>query len=199
MRNNIDDVGFVRTLITELSKKLSIDQQRIYATGFSNGSMLSHVLACELSEHIAAIGAVDGVIMVPPCTPEAAMSVLVIHGTADPRSLWAGGLGAKNPDKGMRDSIPVTMDRLYDRYHCAAEDKVFLQQNAVTCIKRECSNGAEVGLCRVEGGGHQWPGAEAIWPEQLGPVNKDISASRVIWDFFAAHPKRAPTESASLR
>ena len=199
MRKNVDDVGFVRAMITELSKKLSINHQRIYATGFSNGSMLSHRLACDLSDRIAAIATVSGVIMMPPCAPADEMSVLVIHGTEDPRSLWAGGLGAKDPDKGVRDSIPVTMDRLYDRYHCAAGDTVFLQQNAVTCTRRDCSNGAEVGLCRVEGGGHQWPGAEAIWPDKLGPVNQDISASRVIWDFFAAHSQRARTESASLQ
>jgi polyhydroxybutyrate depolymerase len=197
MRENVDDVGFVNAMIDSLSEKLPIDPRRIYATGFSNGSMLSHRLACELSDQIASIAAVSGVIMIPPCTPESAVSVLVMHGTDDPRSLWEGGVGDKNPEKGVRESIPVTMQRLQDRYDCATTDRTFLQKNAVTCTERQCTGGVAVGLCRIEGGGHQWPGSKAVWPDRLGPVNTDISASRVIWEFFAAHPKPAVAEQAA--
>lgn len=189
MRANIDDVGFVRRLLADLGRQVAVDPWRIFATGFSNGSMMSHRLACEMSDKLAAIVAVSGVIMVPACEPGEAVSVLVMHGTADPRSLWEGGLGDKDPSKGVRDSIPVTMDKLNTRYQCAAPDRTFLQRNAATCTERSCAAGNTVGLCRLEGAGHQWAGAKALWPNRLGPVNTDISASQVIWDFFAAHPK----------
>src|SRR4030042_1455717 len=48
--NNIDDVGFIRELIDKLEKKLAIDKARIYATGISNGGMMSYRLACELAD-----------------------------------------------------------------------------------------------------------------------------------------------------
>jgi hypothetical protein len=44
---NIDDVGFVRALVAQLSATLCIDERRIYATGMSNGGFMSHRLACE--------------------------------------------------------------------------------------------------------------------------------------------------------
>lgn len=199
MREQIDDVGFVRALLDSLDNELSVDPLKVYATGFSNGSMLSHRLACELPQRIAAIAAVSGVIMVPPCHPGEAVSVLVIHGTKDPRSLWEGGLGDKDPAKGVRESIPVTMAHLYERYQCAAAEQTFLQRNAATCTARACADGAEVALCRLEGAGHQWPGAKALWPKRLGPVNVDINASEVIWDFFARHPKRASPDTVTER
>jgi polyhydroxybutyrate depolymerase len=43
--NNIDDVGFVRALIAELSLSLPINRRRVYATGLSNGGMMAHRLA----------------------------------------------------------------------------------------------------------------------------------------------------------
>ena len=53
-KNNVDDVGFVRALIQEVSSLISIDSKRVYATGFSNGAILAYRLACELSDKIAA-------------------------------------------------------------------------------------------------------------------------------------------------
>jgi polyhydroxybutyrate depolymerase len=188
MRANIDDVGFVSALIDKIEQDYCVDDRRIYATGFSNGAMMAHRLACELSERIAAIAPVSGVVMVSSCTPKRKVPVLVFHGTADPRSLWAGGLGDKDPRKGVRDSIPHTMDMLSARNACSSASTEFLKQGAVTCTRRPgCSGDAEVGLCRIEGGGHQWPGGEAVWPGRLGPANQDISAAQVMWDFFKRH------------
>ncbi len=53
--NQIDDVGFVRALIEDLSTTITIDRKRVYATGFSNGAIMAYRLACELSDQIAAI------------------------------------------------------------------------------------------------------------------------------------------------
>lgn len=190
MRQNIDDVGFVANLINQLQTDFCIDSQRIYATGFSNGSMLSHRLACELSDKIAAIAPVSGVIMVPECHPKEPVSVMVFHGTADPRSLWEGGIGDKDPSKGRRDSIPTTMDKLYRRYQCGST-KPSLRKGAALCSSTQCNGGAEVSLCRLEGAGHQWPGGPGLWQSKLGPVNYDISASELMWQFFSKHPKRS--------
>lgn len=188
MRSNIDDVKFVDDLLTALQARLAVDARRVYATGFSNGAMLAHRLACELPKRFAAIAPVSGVIMVPECPSPNGVSVMVIHGTADPRSPWAGGLADKDPTKGTRDSIPTTMDRLQRRYGCVGEPRVSFQRGAVTCTNRpQCREDVEVKLCRIEGGGHQWPGGEAVWPDRLGPMNTDISASELMWQFFQRH------------
>ena len=188
MRRKIDDVQFVADLLDTLETRLAVDRARIYATGFSNGAMLVHRLACELPGRFAAIAPVSGVIMVPECPGREALSVMVFHGTADPRSLWEGGLGDKKAEKGIRESIPVTMNRLQTRYNCAKETQTTFQRGQVTCSTYpQCRQGAEVVLCRIEGGGHQWPGGDAVWPDRLGPVNRDISASELMWQFFERH------------
>jgi polyhydroxybutyrate depolymerase len=51
---NVDDVGFIRQLISSLKSQLPIHVARIHATGFSNG------LACELSDILTAIATVAG-------------------------------------------------------------------------------------------------------------------------------------------
>src|SRR5207248_6705874 len=58
--NNIDDVGFVRALIAKLTDSIPIDPRRIYATGLSNGAMMSYRLAAEAGDLIAAIAPVAG-------------------------------------------------------------------------------------------------------------------------------------------
>ncbi len=189
MRRNIKDVAFVSTIIDRMEKDFCIDKRRIYATGFSNGAMMAHRLACELSERIAAIAPVSGVIMMSQCVPERPMPVMVLHGTKDPRSLWEGGLGDKDPSKGVRDSIPETMRKLYTRYGCPAREQTTFKRGAVACVSREpCRGGSEVTLCKISGGGHQWPGGEAVWPNKLGPLNRDVSASDLMWQFFKRHP-----------
>jgi polyhydroxybutyrate depolymerase len=45
-RENIDDVGFITTMVGQISAGLPIDKSRVYATGISNGGIMSYALAC---------------------------------------------------------------------------------------------------------------------------------------------------------
>ena len=57
---DVDDVGFINALIDTLINNYSIDSDRIYACGYSNGGFMSYKLACRLSHRIAAIASVCG-------------------------------------------------------------------------------------------------------------------------------------------
>ncbi len=59
------DVQFIADLIDQLKKEYRIDETRIYANGLSNGGGMSFLLACRLSERIAAIGGVGGAYLLP--------------------------------------------------------------------------------------------------------------------------------------
>jgi polyhydroxybutyrate depolymerase len=52
-----------------------------------------------------------------------------------------------------------------------------------------CRDGAAVELYTIIGGKHAWPGSNG--PGWVGgdEPTQSISASDVIWDFFAAHPR----------
>jgi len=54
MRNKVDDVAFISKLIDKLAADYSIDTKRVYVTGFSNGALMTHLLAAELPDKIAA-------------------------------------------------------------------------------------------------------------------------------------------------
>ena len=58
--STIDDVGFTEALLTKISTAYTIDLQRVYSTGMSNGGYMSFLLACQLSDKIAAIASVTG-------------------------------------------------------------------------------------------------------------------------------------------
>lgn len=55
--------------------------------------------------------------------------------------------------------------------------------------------GSDVVLCRIEGGGRAWPG-DASGATGAGlsgndtTVSRDIDASELMWQFFAAHPRQ---------
>ena len=47
VEQKVDDVGFLKTVIERVSRQASIDRSRVYATGMSNGGLMSYRLACE--------------------------------------------------------------------------------------------------------------------------------------------------------
>jgi len=65
--NNIDDVGFINALLDTLIAHYSVDTNRIYATGISNGGFMAYRLACELSDRIVAIAPVAASMSMTTC------------------------------------------------------------------------------------------------------------------------------------
>ncbi|MDG6229485.1 MAG: PHB depolymerase family esterase, partial [Candidatus Thermoplasmatota archaeon] len=58
VENTIDDVAFIRQLIDHLQRHYPIDTKMIYATGISNGGMMTYLVGAELSDIFAAIAPV---------------------------------------------------------------------------------------------------------------------------------------------
>src|SRR5882757_6903229 len=59
--NNIDDVLYVKTVLDDSEANYTVNAAKIFATGFSNGGIMSHRLACAVADRIAGIAAVSGV------------------------------------------------------------------------------------------------------------------------------------------
>jgi len=186
---DVDDVGLVGAILDELEARLCVDRQRIFATGFSNGGFLAHRLGCELPDRIAAIASVSGVMGVEPCVPSRPVAVLHIHGTHDLVVPYGGG-GAT----GFR-SVAETIAGWAQSDACppGAPVETFRDGDAQCESRQGCADDAEVSLCTIAGGGHQWPGGRPILG--AGHFSVDLDATAAIWTFFVAHPMR----SASLR
>ena len=177
MDMKLDDVRFLRTLVRELGEELCIDRARVYATGMSNGAIMSYRLACEASDVFAAIAPVDGVEALPGCKPRRPVPVLAFNGTSDLLVRWKGGFGLESPQE--------TVSKWRDRNRCSKETVVAWSGGDARCeAARGCA--ADVILCAIDGGGHTWPGAMTF--PFLGHTSSDIDATATILDFFLAHP-----------
>jgi len=180
----VADLDFMRDLIRHLEGQLSIDSARVYATGISNGGEMTNRLGCELSDQVTAIAPVSGGYpRAEACRPSRPVPVVAFHGTAD-NLLPYEGLGQGK----LMLPVPEWAAGWAARNGCNTTPAVTFQRSQVTGQTWEnCSEGADVVLYTVVGGGHSWPGSD-IAPES-GITTQDINATDVIWDFFAAHPK----------
>ena len=181
--DHVDDVGFTRAMLDALEANLCVDPARVYATGMSNGGFMSHRLACDLSDRIAAIASVAGVNATTDCHPLRPVPVLDLHGTANPVVPYTG-----NPRDGWR-SVDDTIAGWVARDGCTGSTTA-LATSDVTCVSHApCAAGAEVELCTIQGGGHTWPGGKDV-PHFLGigKTTHAINADDLIWSFFERHP-----------
>lgn len=203
-----DDVDFIEHLIDTLDQNWAIDENRIYATGMSQGGVMSYLLACNIPDRLAAIASVAGVSVLNidwTCTADRPMPVLHIHGTADLVSPYNGGIGVLGPDF-LFPTVRQQLGYWLDSNECSADSTVMMLpdqdmtdgstvelrqfQNCMTYVGADGEESvADIWLYTILGGGHTWPGApaEAIPPglEQVfGNINRDINASVEIWNFF---------------
>jgi polyhydroxybutyrate depolymerase len=176
--NSVDDVGFVRAVVADVSSRLCVDEARIYATGMSNGGFMAHRLACDAADLFAAVAPVAGVVTLKPdeCNPSRPISVMHFHGTEDSVVPFGGG-GA-----GATISVPDSMAFWVDRNGCEAEpEETFRQGNARCESHPRCRGEVDVTLCTIEGGGHCWPGNPTC---PFGSSTTDLSASSAMWEFM---------------
>ena len=182
---SMEDVTFISDLIDEMERQYNIDLARIYANGLSNGGGMSFLLGCKLSDRIAAIGVVAGAYSLPldDCNPSRFVPMIAFHGTDDPIVNYHGQPGREGgtplPD------IPEWMAALAVKHNCISDSRELLADGNVSGVNYSgCSDGADVVLYTVEGGGHTWPGGYPL-PEWLtGLTFQDIDATQMMWDFF---------------
>jgi polyhydroxybutyrate depolymerase len=172
---DLEDVTFIRQIISDLKVIANIDPKRIYATGHSNGAMFVYRLACEMSDTFAAIAPVAGPLFYSPCKPKEPVSVMHVHGLADPAVPYAGG------PSGYPGLVFPSVDESIAAWAkldgCTGEAQVEMLGSVTHTAYISCKAGTAVELYAIEGLGHIWPQPD-VWP-----------ASETIWEFFAAHPK----------
>ncbi|MEO3713855.1 extracellular catalytic domain type 1 short-chain-length polyhydroxyalkanoate depolymerase [Roseateles flavus] len=188
-----EDVAFVRALIEHLKQQLSVDARRIYATGMSNGGMMSHRLACELSEQLAGIAAVAGTDATSSCQPRRPIPVLMIHALDDDHVLYNGGAGpeAFRDSSKVMDfvSVPETTQRWVQRNRCSGTPQKVLDKPGAWCERYSgCADGVQVQQCTTETGGHSWPGGRSR--PGKGQPSQALDATDTLWAFFQAQSRR---------
>lgn len=167
-RQGVDDVGFITAVVNDVEAAVGIDASRVYATGISNGGMMSYALACNTGT-FAAIGP-DSATQLDGCASPHPTSIMHIHGTADRLIRYDGmpGAGVAHIDG---PAVPDLLAFWRAVDHCGPPTTT--TDGPVTTAAADCADGRSVILKAVDGGGHEWP-----------PF-----ATTDLWTFFAAHQR----------
>ena len=184
--STIDDVGFTEALIDELATLYTIDLDRVYATGMSNGGFMSFLLACQLSEKIAAVASVTGSMTqdtFDDCNAQLPTPVLQIHGTEDDVVLYN--------ENNLSLPIPDVISYWVDHNNCETTPTTTTLPDVDVSdgstiehsVYEDGDNGITTEHMKVIGGGHTWPGSVL----NTAGTNQDIDASMEIWLFFSRY------------
>ena len=185
--SDVDDVGYLDSLITAIEAAVAVDPRRVYVAGHSNGGFMSYRLACAHADRIAAIVSLAGATFAnaSDCRPANPVAVLQIHGTADDTIAFSGGSIDGHAFPGAEESaatwatydgcaaVPSTVDERVD----VDADLTNAGQPAEATVKRwsGCRPGGAVELWTIPGGGHV-------------PTISSAFGGAVL-DFLEAHPK----------
>ncbi len=187
MEDKVDDVGFISALLDSVSASYPVDAQRIYATGMSNGAMMSHRLGRDLSHRVAAIAPVVGAVFGDEVAPTSPVAAIMINGLLDKAVPAQGGLsGGRGADAwdGTPAKPNLEQGTFWARANGCDATPVREERGADIVTRYQCPEGRRVELHQLRDNGHAWPGGQR--GSRLGDKpSTSMDATEVIWAFFA--------------
>jgi polyhydroxybutyrate depolymerase len=190
MREKIDDIGFIRSMIDELERTRPVDPKRVYVVGMSNGGMMAERVAIELGDRIAGGAVLVGALFGNEPRPVAAVPVLIVNAEKDEQVPVAGGTsttGIVRRSQGM----PYKPSRYAATYWAAANrcTKGPVRSETSDFVRETwtgCAAGADVDFYIMKGAEHGWPGRGLGRPGVTRNTGK-VDGTALMWEFFAAH------------
>lgn len=146
--SGLDDVGFIRAVVNDLSNRANIDHTRVYATGISNGGSMSHKLSCQASDMFAAVAPVSFPLNISAtqCTPARAVSVIHFHGYDDTLVPYNGGGLIRT------QAVSASLTARKTAAGCTGTPATQTFANGDICqTYSTCNNGAHVAMCSLSG------------------------------------------------
>lgn len=180
----VDDVGFASDMVAWFGDNYNIDESRIYATGMSNGAQFSHYVALMLPDTFAGIA--------PVCSPLTTnmtwesvtpTTVIMMMGPTDPIVPYDGNALASIYS--MNDTVDFWLDVDGIPLETEPIETVWGPTGSDTTVVHRYvysggTDGTQVILFKIEGGGHTWPGGPLYSP-LVGIVTTHIDGSALIW------------------
>ncbi len=191
MKNRVDDVGFISALIDKLIQDYAVDPKRIYATGMSNGGLMTHRLGIELSNRLAAIAPVVATLFGDEKKPAHPVSAIMLNGMLDESVPYQGG-----PPNGRfartwdgTPTQPALAQAVFwaNTNGCSnLSDKN--DQGQIILWQYQCPMNQTVQLYLIKDNGHAWPGGRP--GGRRGDIpSTSLNGTDVIWEFFKRHTK----------
>jgi polyhydroxybutyrate depolymerase len=170
-QNDIDDVGFAKALVADVAERTAIDQNRVYATGQSNGGAITQRLGCEAADVFAGIAPVAFPLptgLVADCQPDRPIPVVHFHGIDDLNVPYQGNL--------LLPGAVESHDAWASINECTDNEpvRILTQGNSYCDAYMSCADGVINVLCTVDAGHATYP-------------NPDINVPDVAWDLLSPY------------
>ncbi|MEI6863785.1 MAG: hypothetical protein WCK46_00220 [Candidatus Adlerbacteria bacterium] len=165
--DGVDDIAYVRAILGDITFSNNVNREHIFATGFSNGATFAYRLGSELSDTLAAIAPVAGLLYTSFPAPQNPISLLSIVGTSDPMPQ------AKTRQEPIPAKNPVALWAAFE--HCPTPAEQRNDQGVRTETFVSCASSTEVRGIYITGLAHTYTAA----------------ATDRAWDFFKNNPKAA--------
>ena len=172
-KSTADDLGFVESMISEISSQYNVDMERIYAAGYSNGGMMAYGLANYKSDLIAAVASVSGTML--NCTGPTShpMPVVHLHGTSD-------GVVSYNGSNDW-NSVQSTLDYWINFNNTVSTPIVNIDNTGAMAIEHyvydQGDNSVSVEHYKYIGGDHVW----------FNEPYQGQNASNLVWSFMSKY------------
>jgi polyhydroxybutyrate depolymerase len=175
----VDDVAYLDAVIDDAIARYPVDPARVYVAGYSNGGFMAHRYACDRAERVAGVVSFAGAVWkdASRCKPSVPVSVLEVHGDADPRVRYEGAEATAAKDALLRQAYPgakesiATWARLDGCGTAETSDDGRDER-----VRYACAGGSGVEL---------WTRHKGTHILKLTPADMDGA-----WSFLAAHSRR---------
>lgn len=184
----IDDRGFMLKMVERMRSKVSIDATRVYATGHSNGGIMTHRLGLQSADVFAAIAPFSFQLSdnwswrIPPSWyPDRSVAQLAMHAPDDELIPYYGAIGLQ-PGLWF-DSAREGLDN-WSRISACSGSPLRTQHSGVGAFRdtyRDCEQGVEVELLTVGQGGH--------FDIPKPHLNGGVELQEEIWGFLSEYSK----------
>ena len=175
------DAEFVDQIMHQLNDDLCIDEHRVFAMGFSNGSIFAQKYACRPGSPVIAVAGVAGIMKAPPCL-DGPVPLVYFHGTGDTVTPFEGG----DTLIGNVDGVEESLDSWAAVNNCGpANELTPFDQRTDRRTWTGCPAYGEVRAYFTIEGGHRWPGGPIeTWKPAHGIVEPTVNATSHSWRFF---------------
>lgn len=184
MINNVDDVGFVEELIDTLKKNYSVEEEKIYGTGMSNGGFLCYRIACEKPDLFTAIAPVACSMAVEECKASKMVPIAHFQSVLDSNIPYTGGVG-----DGLSTHHNPPLDSVANVWaakgNCTLND-FWVSPTYEMRIDEECDCDNKLRFYYTSDGGHSWPGGTKALGDD---PSTQLNANDLMWEFFSEYPK----------
>ena len=195
-KQNIDDVGFINSLINKYELDYGVDPHQVFAFGYSNGGAMAYRIAIERPQLLNAVTAIGATLPTPDnfnCKIDnLSTRIMMVSGTKDPIIPYNGGkifFFGQNMGKAL-SAIATAEIFAHSSHAVEIRDTVRLpHKHRADHTSVDKKSWVHEGITRVElytvnGGGHVVPQPAAKFPRFMGSITGDLDAPRAAVRFF---------------